>query len=200
MNEIFYQYSKARGLKYARSRAPLIVTLERSRENLTAMLRQFAQGTTWPIKRMSGPLTEQLPAEHIDGSRMTRSVNMSGAELSTVGRQNSLPGALRNFIRSSRSAMKPFTNGSMLMPEISSRHLSGQIEIANDEAIRGVIKRPTSPREYRSKNALKRFCCARNPVTGKQTRLSRVKAGQRPARCRARTGLGPGRERLSPDQ
>ena len=72
--------------------------------------------------------------------------------------------------------MKPFTNGSMLMPENSSRLLFGLIKIASDEAIRGAIKRPISRREYPSKNVLNMFSRARNPVTGKLIRLSLAKA------------------------
>ena len=142
MNETFYQYSKAKGKKYARSHAPLIGTLEQSPENLTATLRQSTLGTTWRIKPMSEPLNGPLIAEHTNGLKTTKSADMSDAGSNMAGLQNSLLDALRNCIQSLRSAMKPFTNGFTLMPETLFLHLSGQIVIANDEAIHGVTRKP----------------------------------------------------------
>ena len=75
-------------------------------------------------------------------------------------------------------AMKPFTNGSMPMPENSFRHFFGLTVTASDEAIHGVTRRPIFRRECRSKNALNMFNRVRSQGTGRQTRLSHVKAGQ----------------------
>lgn len=188
MSETFYQFSKAKGIKYARSRAPLIVTLERSRGSLTATLRQSTQDTTWRIKPMSERPSEPLPVERTSDSKTTKSVDMSDAGSNTAGPRSSLPDALRNCIRSLRSAMKPFTNGSTLMPEILFRRLFGPIVTASDEAIHGVTRKPIFRREYRSKSALNRSCCVRSLGTGKRTPQSLVKVWRR---CRSALSVRP---------
>ena len=189
MSETFYPFSKAKGTKYARSRAPLIATLERSLGSLTAMLRQSTPGTTWHIKPMSEQPTGPLLAEHISGSRTAKFAGMSDAESNTAGLRSSLPDALRNCIRSLRSATKPFTNGSTLMPEILFRPLFGRIATASDEAIHGVTRKPISRRESRSKNALKRSGYAKSQDIGRQTLLSRAKAWRH---CKSALSARPG--------
>jgi len=189
MSETFYPFSKAKGIKYARSHAPLIATLERSLGSLTATLRQFTRGITWRIKPMSERPSEPLPAERTSGLRMTKFADMSDAGSNTAGLRSSLLDALRNCIQSLRSAMKPFTNGSTLMPESLFRPLSGRIATASDEVIHGVTRKPIFRREYPSKNALKRSCYAKSLDTGRQTPLSRAKVWRR---CKSALSVRPG--------
>lgn len=178
MSETCYQSSKVKGNRFARLPKPSIEVRLRSRESLNATLLLCTPAITWPIRPTSVLLAGQSLAERTSGSRMTKFASMSVAGSGTAGHRNSLPDALKNCILNYPSAMKPFTNGSMPMPESSSRHFFGLTVTASDEAIHGVIKRPISRRECRSKNALSMFNRVRSQGTGRQTRLSRVRAGQ----------------------
>ncbi len=201
MNETCYQSSKAKGNRFARLPRPLIEVRLRSRESLNETLLLSTPVITWLIRPMSVLLAGQSLAERTSGSRMTKFASMSGAGSNTAGHQNSLLDALKSCIPNYPSAMKPFTNGSMPMPESSSRHFFGLTVTVSDEAIHGVTKRPIFRRECRSKNALSMFNRVRSQGTGRQTRLSRVRADQpyksalneRPGSLKLLNCLGKGR-------
>lgn len=107
---------------------------------------------------------------------MTKFANMLGVESSMADRQNSLSVALKSDTRNLRLAMKPFTNGSMLMPEILSRHLSEPIVTANDESIRSVIRRHISPERVSIKEHPAQILLRKEPG---HWETSRVKAWRR---------------------
>lgn len=179
MIETFYLSLEAKVNLSGRSRKLSSEAPLQSRENLTATLRQSTRGTTWRIKPMIGQPNGPLPAGHTSGLRTTKSADMSGAGSNTAGLRSSLPGALKNCIQNYRSAMKRFTNGSTLMPEILFRPWSGRIATASDEAIHGATRKLTFRREYRSKNAPNKSCCAKSQGIGKQTPQSRAKVWRR---------------------
>lgn len=190
MSETFYPSSKAKANRSGRSQQFSSEALPRSRVNLNAIRLPFVRATIWPTKLMSGQSSELLQAVRTNGSGMTRPANMSDAGSSWAGHRNSLPGALKSYIRSDRSAMKPFTNGSTLMPGISSRLSFERTKIENEEAIHGDTRRPISRREYRSKNAQNKSSFAKNRGTGRQILLFRVKASPRfKSALSARPGL-----------
>ena len=178
MSEICYQFSKVKGNRFARLPRPSSEARLRSRGSLNETLLLYTLAITWPIRPMSVLLAGQSLVERTSGSRMTKFASMSGAGSGMAGHRNSLPDALKNFILNYLSAMKPFTNGSMPMPENSFRHFFGLTVTASDEAIHGVTRRPIFRRGCRSKNALNMFNRVRSQGTGRQTRLSRVKAGK----------------------
>ena len=178
MSETCYQSSKVKGNRFARLPKLSTEVRLRFRESLNETLLLCTPVITWPIRPMIVLLAGRSPAGRTSGSRMTKFASMPGAGSGTAGHRNSLPDALKNCILNCPSAMKPFINGSIPMLESSSRHLFGLTVTASDEAIQGVTKRPISRPECRSKNALSMFKRVWNQGTGRQTRLSRVRAGQ----------------------
>lgn len=189
MSETCYQSSKAKGNRFGR--LPKLSTEVRPRflESSNGTPLPFTPVITWLTKPMSVLLPGALAAEHTSDSRMTEFANMSGAESGMVGHQNSLPVASRNYTLNYPSAMKPFTNGSMPMPESLYRHWSDLTKTASDEVIRGVIKRPIFRREYRLKSVLNMFNHAKSLAIGRPIRLSRAKAG---LHCKSALSEQPG--------
>lgn len=175
MNETFYPYLKAKGNQFEISPRHSSEAQLPSRENSSAMPRQFTLGIISPIRPKNAPLTVPLPAEHTSGSRMIKFANMSGVGSKTAGPLSLLLDALKSYILNYPSVMSPFTNGSTLMPENLSHLLFGPTAIARDEDIPDVIRKRIFPIEYQSKNAPKGLSHARNLGIGKQTLLSHVK-------------------------
>ena len=176
MKEIYYPFLKAKATLFEISPERSKEIPERSRESLNAMHRPSTRAIIWRTKRIAGPMIGPVEVELMSASRMKKYVVMSANILSAVGLPSLSPDDSGFVTLRCSSAMKPSTNGSTPTQGISYRYSSGLITTESAVGIPDAVRKPISPREFRSGNGQPKSYSARKSGIGKPIRLSPDKA------------------------
>jgi len=169
MKESFYQFYEEKANHCEKLPKSSSVALQHCPGNFSATLPRSTKAIILrTVHRNVQSFATGCPVP-MRGSKIPRSGRWCEENSNKAGRQRSSPAGLRIGIRNFLQAMRPSTNGSIVMSADGSRHLFGRIAEGSPGAIPIITAGSTFPRGYRSRNGQNQSGQDATSATGRPT-------------------------------
>jgi len=169
MNENCYQFCEEKANHYERLPKSSHEALQQYRENCNAMRLPLIRAITLRIGHRNAPNFATDYLESMQDSKIPTSGLWCEENLDKAGHQRLSPDGLKPGIQSSIQAMRPFTNGSIVMNADGSHCLCSHTVNGYRGGIPTTIENSMFPRGYLSKNGQNRSWHDAVSVIGRPT-------------------------------